>query len=122
VSGVMSKRQFVDALADRMLDVSGETRALDNPPGRSPSPDLVALSEWFRDLDRDDRAMAVELMRWMAYGTLHGALCVLDGVAAIEGGPAKGQLRLLHESHDGVIVDLTYQAEPMLHDLLAERR
>lgn len=121
MSSRMSKRQFVDALAERMLDMSGETRVLDNPPGRSPSPELVALSGWFRDLDSDGRAMAVELMRRTAYGTLHGALCVLDGVAAIEDGPNKGQLRLLHESHDGVIVDLTSEAEPMLHDLLAER-
>ena len=69
--------------------------------------------------------MTIELMRLMASGTLHGALCVLDGVAATEDGPTKGRLRLLHESNDGVIVDLTSEAEPFLHGLhglLAERR
>ena len=117
----MSKRQFVDALADKSLDVSDEVRVLDSPPGRRPSLDLVALSEWFRALDSDGRVMAVELMRWMACGVLHGALCVLDGVAAIEDGPTKRRLRLLHESQDGFIVDLTSEAEPFLHDLLSER-
>lgn len=119
----LSRRQFVDALAEVALDrvVDGEVAALNRPPGRKPRPDLVARSDWFGGLKDEDREFAVDLMRSTAYGVLHTVLCVLDGVAAIEDGPSKGRLRLLHDTTTDV-VDLTDPTgDSDLHDLLAER-
>jgi hypothetical protein len=120
----MTKREFVDALVEVALDgvVTGEVGAMLDPPGRRPSLDLEARSDWFRGLGDDDRSMVVEVIRAAGYGVLHGVLCVLDGVAAIEDGPTKGTLTLIHE-RDGIVTDLTSStAEPDLHDLLAEHR
>ena len=119
----MTKRAFVGTLAQVALDnaISGEVRVLRDPPGRRPSLDLSARSEWFLGLGDDDRTMVVEAMRAAGYGVLHSVLCVLDGVAAIDAGPNKGTLTLLYE-RDGVTTDLTSHAEEDLHDMLAEHR
>jgi hypothetical protein len=123
MSELMNKRAFVDALFEVALDgaIRGEAQSLDDPPGRRPSLDLAARSEWFRGLSDDDRAMVVDIMREAGYAVLHSVLCVLDGVAAIEAGPDKGSLRLLYERH-GQAIELTSHAEPDLHDLLEDRR
>ncbi|MEM9514446.1 MAG: hypothetical protein AAGA42_06270 [Actinomycetota bacterium] len=119
----MTKREFVDALVEVAFDqvISGEISTLLDPPGRSPSTDLVARSEWFSGLPEDDRSLVVDSMRSAAYGVLHRVLCVLDGVAAVDSRPNKGALTLTYE-RDGSSVDLTSRAEADLHALLAEHR
>lgn len=119
----MTKRAFVATLAQVALDnaITGEVRVLRDPPGRRPSLDLSARSEWFLGLGDDDRTMVVEVMRAAGYAVLHSVLCVLDGVAAIESGPNKGTLTLIHE-RDGVMTELTSHAEEDLHDMLGEHR
>lgn len=123
MSAPMTKKQFVDALVEVALEhvVSGEVSILLDPPGRVPASDLVARSEWFRELSEDDQSMVVDSMQSAAYGVLHRVLCVLDGVAALESGPNKGTL-ILSYLRDGVSIDLTSRGEADLHDLLAEHR
>lgn len=119
----MDKRSFVEALAEVALNqvVAGEVSVMKDPPGRRPSLDLVARSEWFLGLSDDDRSMVVDVMRETAYAVLHATLCVFDGAATIVSGPDKGRLTLKHD-RGGVTSDLLSDEEPDLHDLLAEQR
>jgi len=101
--------------------VIGEVSVMRQPPGRRPSLDLVARSEWFLGLPDHDQSMVVDVMRETAYAALHATLCVFDGAATIVDGPDKGQLALTHV-RGGVASDLLSHEEPDLHDLLAEHR
>ena len=83
----ISPSKFVDGLATRCRDaaVSDCVSSYVRPSGRKAADSLVRLSQWFKALPPDDRAMVVAAMTDAAHATLFGVLCVLDGVRTIDG-------------------------------------
>ena len=63
------------------------TRLAEGPPGRRPSPDAVALSEWFRRLSSEDQTRITEILREAVDAAVFGTLVVLDGLSG--GAPMK---------------------------------
>lgn len=120
----MNRRKLVDALYDLVVDgvVSDEVAITRNPPGRRPSVELVARSEWFNGLGEADQSQVVDMLRATAYGALHTVLVLLDGAAALDEAGSAGRLQLLWRGVEG-LVDLTESAGELdLHDILAEIR
>ena len=118
----MSRRRLVEALLQAAITevILGEVEMMLNPPGRKPSPSLLARSKWFRALDSDEQSRVVDAMDAAAYGALHRVLVILDGATSIADPGSRGRLLLLWEDSRGT-VDLTEPgATPDLHDLLAE--
>jgi hypothetical protein len=121
MSNPMTRHRFVDALAQVALEevVRGEISTLRQPPGRRPSPALIARSEWFLGLDEECQSLVIDTMRAAAFGTLHRVLVVLDGGASLDDAGSNGHLQLLWRDSDDVS-DLTDPTgTPELHDLLA---
>tara|TARA_B100000965_G_scaffold402798_1_gene429540 strand:- start:755 stop:1141 length:387 start_codon:yes stop_codon:yes gene_type:complete len=97
VRGIMEPEYFVKALGKHCRDagVEGCLEDFESPPGRKPDPRLVHMSEWFKSLSPSDRDMVAKAMQEAADATLHGVLCVLDGVRPIESGSEKSRFQLI---------------------------
>jgi hypothetical protein len=67
-----------------------------SPPGRRPRAELVALSQWYNDLDADPQRRVHDVVAMAVHSAVFGFLCVLDGVRSIESGGQKGRLELVH--------------------------
>ena len=113
----MNTRQFVSALAKTCRDsaVDGCIQRFSSPPGREPSPNLVALSAWFKSLRPADREMVVRAMRDAADSTLFGVLCVIDGARVVEDGSEKSVFRLT--ATNGNVTSVLSPGEELLHDI-----
>lgn len=59
----------------------------EGPPGRGPHPRGDALSTWYLNLSANDRGMLTQVIRNTAQAALFNLLCMLDGVAVIDGPP-----------------------------------
>src|SRR5690554_227018 len=97
VRGIVEPEYFVKALEKHCRDagVEGCLEDFESPPGRKPDPTLVHMSEWFKSLSPSDRDMVAKAMQEAADATLHGVLCVLDGVRPIESGSEKSRFQLI---------------------------
>lgn len=97
VRGIMEPEYFVKALEKHCRDagVEGCLEDFESPPRRKPDPTLVHMSEWFKSLSPSDRDMVAKAMQEAADATLHGVLCVLDGVRPIESGSEKSRFQLI---------------------------
>jgi hypothetical protein len=92
----MNSTEFVRAIKVQTSDsaIHGTIKSLSRPPGRKPGKELLALSAWFNQLTEPDREMLIRCLRNAAEMAVFEFLCVLDGVAAIEDSPEKGDLEL----------------------------
>ena len=115
----MKTTEFVDIINKivREASVADALSSLRTPPGRQPSPALVALSTWYKGLDATDQAMVERLMDMVARDTVFGLLAVLDGVRQVEGRGPKGhfELRYVKEGRTDLLNDPSGE---MLHELL----
>jgi hypothetical protein len=114
----MTRHEFVHALKMQTSEaaVSGTKKCLERPPGRKPAQRDVKLSNWYRGLSNSDRESVEQAIREAAELAIFSALCVLDGVSAIESGTEKGELKLYHVKH-GRRTLLNDDAEEYLHDI-----
>jgi len=118
----MNAEQFVDVVREVVMKAAAKDviRILECPPGRKPAPELTALSEWWQDLDENDRSYARMLATEVSHAAVFGFLCVIDGVRAIEDDPNKGNLELAFNK-DGertVISSVHFGDGLLLHELL----
>jgi hypothetical protein len=100
----MDAQTFIDAIRSEVQTSASKgciKQYTDGPPGRSPRPDLVALSDWYRGQSEADRQMVEKVAADVSHAAVFGFLCVLDGVRAIEDyGPVRlnpPQGMMLHE-------------------------
>lgn len=114
----MTPDSFVSSIKTVVHDssVRGVTDTLERPAGRQPSQRLVELSEWFRSLQPHDKARVHQVVQLAVHSGIFGVLSVLDGVSAIEEGPAKGSLELSYQ-RSGERALLTDSAQEFLHDI-----
>ncbi|WP_155859520.1 hypothetical protein [Cellulomonas sp. KRMCY2] len=82
----MDPHSFVDGvhIAVYRTAIDGVIKLLRTPPGRSPRPDLVALSTWFNGLDERSAEQVKEVIRLAVDQSVFGLLAVLDGVRAVD--------------------------------------
>lgn len=64
------------------------------PPGRSPTAELVQISKWFHTLSEEDQPLFRAALQQVADATLFGVLCVIDGVRVIEDSAEKSDFIL----------------------------
>ncbi len=95
----MNPEEFIKAIKTVVVDysVNGVKSILTDPPGRKPSPGLVEMSVFFKNLNEKDKSMVMEIVRESVETSVFGFLCVLDGVRAIEDSEIKGTLNLKFE-------------------------
>jgi len=113
----VNRQRFVDVIrivrdSTAMATISN----LSSPPGRKPSGNLVAMSEWFNGLAFSDRQQVERVIEMAARDAVFGILCVLDGVRVIEDTPDKGVLDLRYRRGD-LEISLNDETGPMLHEL-----
>lgn len=116
----MNAQTFVDAIRREVMDASvlDTISIVLNPPGRSPSPELVEMSVWFNGLPEVEREKIKRMLEMVARHAVFGMLVVLDGarkVAPSSEGPEHFELRHVH----GAQVDILCGPQgDLLHDLL----
>lgn len=113
----MNSEEFVEAikLVVRDASIAGELKNLAKPAGRKPRPDLVEMSAWFNGLPEQDRVMVSRVIGGAVELSVFNFFAVLDGAAAIESSPDKGDLELYFVKN-GNRVRLNEPDNP-LHDL-----
>ena len=96
--------------------INGTLSLIQNPPGRKPSENLVALSRWFATLSDTDKQNLEKAIAVAVHQATFGMLAVIDGVRQIEDTPSKGTLEL-HYKKDGQDILLNAPNSEYLHDL-----
>jgi len=95
----MNNKGFVEAIeliASSALN--GLLKAIENPPGRSPSPNLVQISDFFRTLNEKDRQTFAIALELASRQSINNLFLVLDGSLAFESMAEKGQLELYYNN------------------------
>jgi hypothetical protein len=87
----------------------------ERPPGRSPSPRVVALSNWYAALKPHEREMVQHVAEDAAHAAVFGTLCVLDGVRRFDLANPPGTLELWYVRGEQR-VRLNRSVGEMLHD------
>jgi hypothetical protein len=115
----MTPERFIEALRKSVLQeaVGDVFSLLEQPPGRSPSPELVEASSWFRALGPEDRGHLAKALGLMSRHVMFGALAVLDGARVVDGEEPRGQFRLVFRRGDQEW-ELVGGRSPPLHELL----
>lgn len=114
----MTAVNFVESIKQVVFyaTVTGCLSLMQKPSGKSPSPQLQALSQWFNQLPDTDKAKVQDAITLATRQSVFGMFAVLDGVRQVEDSESKGILELRY-SRDGqsqLINDP--DAEP-LHDI-----
>lgn len=113
----MNAPEFVEITRRFACDVAvrDTVSALERPPGRRPSLDLIRESNWFGALDEDGRAVVKDIIRRSAENAIFDLFCILDGVRAIEDTPEKGDFELRFIKNEKV--DVISPSDDFLHEL-----
>lgn len=114
----MNATEFVDAIRTEVRDstINGVIDLIKRPPGRNPSANLVAISQWFNALSNDDKRYIREVVIMACHHTILGLLAVLDGVRVIENGADRGMLELWYvKGKESTLLNAS--SGIMLHDL-----
>ncbi len=84
----MNDGELVNIVEKSVRDAAVEftCKNLEQPPGQSPEPELVAMSQWYLSLSETDRAMVLQVARLAASHATFGFLCVIDGVCPVADG------------------------------------
>lgn len=114
----MNSNEFVESIkiGVEQSTFDGLKSLLENPPGRSPSKELVGLSDWYKSLDISDKENLHEIIRLATKHSIFGMLCIIDGVRQIESTYDKGEL-VLEFHKNGEIIRLNDPNEEFLHDI-----
>jgi hypothetical protein len=94
----MNARDFVSAIRTAVCDsaAKGTINLVQDPPGRRPDPQLVALSHWFRGLRPEDRNNVARIAEMTATQATYNFFLALDGLLTLEPVGAKGKLELFY--------------------------
>jgi len=96
----MTKEEFVACIKKDVYDSAIEiTRSLlEEPPGRSPSPESVKRSQWFKRLPPEDKEQIQGIIQEAAHAAVFEMMVVLDGVGGNINPPGEngGELELWH--------------------------
>jgi hypothetical protein len=78
---VTLREAFATAVKEQVFSsaVANAELLLRDPPGRAPAPALVALSDWFLNLDENERHKVLDVARMSADLAAFGMMCVIDG-------------------------------------------
>lgn len=115
----MTQEEFISAIKLVVSDgsISSVMSVLEEgPPGRSPDKELIMISNWYNDLSKDDKSVILKIVKYAVEMSVFGFLCVLDGVAAIEGYGEKGKLDLYFKKGNENVI-LNGPDQEYLHDL-----
>jgi len=113
----MDSEEFVEVITQVVSNgsIKAVKSALEDPPGRPPSQKAVRMSNWYNQLNENDRTVAEQIIKYSVDMAVFSFFCVLDGVSAIEN-ENKGELKLYYENRD-VQVLLNDPDKEFLHDL-----
>jgi hypothetical protein len=114
----MDAAEFVDVVRKVVMEaaVDDVVSTLTEPPGRRPSPELLALSKWFLGLGAEDRAMVRRALDEASHAAVFGLFAILDGVRRVDSEQPSGELQLWYEGHQ----DRTKLSGDLHHLLNAE--
>ncbi|MGQ7249534.1 hypothetical protein ACUN9Y_19645 [Halomonas sp. V046] len=112
----MTSDEFVNAFKVAVKDaaIKDSIAVLQSPPGRKPAKEIVEASHFYNNLDDEGRQMVDLIIKHVAEGASFGALCVLDGVRAIESGAEKGEI-ILNYKKNGATTNINKNND--LHDI-----
>lgn len=118
----MNKHEFISDVRQAVYEpaVRGVLSSLEKPPGRSPSPKLVALAKWFGGLSQENQSCVRAIVSISARDAVFGMLCVLDGVRSISTSGEEDmslELRAISQMDSHL---LNGPDGPYLHDLFAD--
>jgi len=95
----MNREDFVHAV--KMVVYKGAAKGtidlLTKPPGKRPALELQKLGQWFQSLRPEDRNAVIQVADLAANQATYNFLLILDGLLAVEGSGAKGQLELIYD-------------------------
>jgi hypothetical protein len=117
----MTNAEFINRLKIAVYEssIKGTLSLLEKSPGRSPSPSLVALSQWYNHLSIHDKECAQATIQLSVRASVFQMLTVLDGVTSLrEAGEENGSLELRYNSGAESVL-LNDPAGEMLHDIFA---
>jgi hypothetical protein len=114
----MNKAEFIEAIkvVVEKSSIENTLNILQHVPGRNPSPQLIARSDWYTNLSSEDKLMVQSIIREAVEDSVFGFLCMLDGVRAIEGAADKGELQLIYRKGESQVL-LNDPDEEDLHDI-----
>jgi hypothetical protein len=118
----MTNEEFTQRIRQAVYEpsIEGVVGVLQQPPGRKPSGNLVALSQWFNQLPVDQRERVQAVIQLAVRQAVFGMLTVLDGVRSISDSEERGTLELRYIA-EGQSVLLNDPASVPMHDLFAEK-
>jgi len=114
----MTPDDFINGLKTRVEGdgVKSILSGLENPPGRSPNPQMVELSDWYLSQKAEDKEKIEAIIVDSVRATLFGVLCSIDGVRKIS--DDKGWLELNYVSDiDGEVSTIKNGEFGHLHDI-----
>jgi hypothetical protein len=118
---LLDRERFVEIVVDhvRTPAVLDTVKVFTNPPGRTPSPELVEMSGWLGRLSPVDWQHVIRAMAHAVDDALFGVMCLLDGVRSINPRPGVVQRLELHAVlEDGRRRQLNVEGDgEELHDL-----
>jgi hypothetical protein len=112
----MDNAEFVDALKLYVRDdgIKGVISRLKSPLGRSVSPKMKNLSEWYNSLSEENTKNVNIIIELIAHDVLFGVFAILDGVRIID--KEKGKFELAYKTQENSFI-LNDPAEIGLHEL-----
>ena len=102
-----------------MVSDSAKESIIENlidPPGRNPSPELIAQSEFYNSLSEDKKEIINKIISEAVHEAVFGFLCVLDGVRSISKAGETNNLELSHVNDSQKTLLNSEQGE-YLHDI-----
>lgn len=117
----MNSDEFVYAFKQAVKDGSAQETisVLKSPPGRRPANDIVEMSKFYNNLEEGDKETIEKIIQYVASGAAFGALCVLDGVKAVEASGEKGEISLIYNKN-GQSININENKD--LHDIYLSLR
>jgi hypothetical protein len=117
----MDGEKFIDAIRIAVRDsaISGSLSNLKKPPGRRPSLDSIAVSEWYDHLDQNSKKFVEITIKSAVDTAIFNLLCVIDGVISIESSIDKKKLQLWAIGSDSTL--LNGDSNRMLHDIYMDK-
>ena len=84
----MNSEQFVDIIKNSVLrtSVDDTLENLADPPGRKVSAEILARSNWFKSLDKDQVNFLKSALHDSAHGAIFGLFAILDGSRNVDDG------------------------------------
>ena len=114
----MNKEEFIQLIKSEVSDsaVKSIQENLIAPPGRKPSPELLAQSKWYKSLSIEHKAIMHQIISEAVNEAVFGFLCVIDGVRSISSQGDTNGLELYHVNKTKKLLLNTEEAE-YLHDI-----